>query len=103
MTLLALAFQPAGLRLDMPWWGRGPQSSWGVGLLLSRFSRVRLPETPWTAAPRPLHPWDFPGKSTGVGCQRLLPGGVGLESQNSSDWGYENLKCLQGLPWWSRG
>ena len=28
--------------------------------------------TPWTAAPRFLHPWDFPGKSTGVGCHCLL-------------------------------
>ena len=89
-------------------------------LLLSRFSRVRLCATPWTAAhqapptlgfsrqehwsglplPSPMHesekwkwscsvmsdssrpqglqptrlfhPWDFPGKSTGVGCHRLL-------------------------------
>ena len=23
---------------------------------------------PWTAAYQALHPWDFPGKSTGVGC-----------------------------------
>ena len=23
--------------------------------------------------PRLLHPWDFPGKSTGVGCHCLLP------------------------------
>ena len=28
-------------------------------------SRVQLFVTPWT---RLLHPWDFPGKSTGVGC-----------------------------------
>ena len=88
--------------------------------LPSRFSRVRLCETPWTAAyqtppslgfsrqehwvglpfPSPMHesekwkgscsvvsdssqphglkptrllcPWDLPGKSTGVGCHRLL-------------------------------
>ena len=26
MTLLALAFQPAGLRPDTPWWGRGLQT-----------------------------------------------------------------------------
>ena len=91
-------------------------------LLLSRFSRVRLCTTPWTAAhqappslgfcrqehwsglpfPSPMHekwkwkwsrsvlsdsqrphgprptrllrPWDFPGKSTGVGCHCLLWG-----------------------------
>ena len=33
---------------------------------------VRLLATPWTAAYRLLHPWDFPGKSTGVGCHCLL-------------------------------
>ena len=94
---------------------------WCLLLLLSRFSRVRLCATQWTAAhqappslgfsrqehwtglpfPSPMHesekgkwsrsvmsdslrphglqptrllcPWDFPGKSTGVGCHCLLP------------------------------
>ena len=41
-------------------------------LLLSRFSRVRLCATPWTAAYQPPHPWDSPGKNTGVGCHFLL-------------------------------
>ena len=42
-------------------------------LLLSRFSRVRLCATPWTAAPQEsLCPWDSPGESTGVGCYFLL-------------------------------
>ena len=31
-------------------------------------SHVQLLATPWTAAHQALHPWDFPGKSTGVGC-----------------------------------
>ena len=35
-------------------------------------SCVWLLETPWTAATRVLHPWDFPCKSTGVGCHCLL-------------------------------
>ena len=35
-------------------------------------SRVRLLATPWTAALQALCPWDFPGKSTGVGCHCLL-------------------------------
>ena len=40
-----------------------------AGLLLpSRFSRVQLCATPWTAA---HHPWDSPGKNTGVGCHFL--------------------------------
>ena len=41
-------------------------------LLPSRFSRVRLCVTPWTAAYRLLCPWDSPGKNTGVGCHFLL-------------------------------
>ena len=41
-------------------------------LLLSRFSRVRLCVTPWTAAHQAPRPWDSPGKNTGVGCHFLL-------------------------------
>ena len=41
-------------------------------LLLSRFSRVQLCATPETAATRLPHPWDSPGKNTGVGCHFLL-------------------------------
>ena len=41
-------------------------------LLLNRFSRVRLCVTPQTAAHQAPHPWDSPGKSTGVGCHFLL-------------------------------
>ena len=37
-------------------------------------SRVRLSATPQTAAYQAPNPWDFPGKSTGVGCHRLLQG-----------------------------
>ena len=36
-------------------------------------NHVWLLVTPWTAATRLLHPWDFPGNSTGVGCHCLLP------------------------------
>ena len=32
-----------------------------------KWSRVRLCMTPWTAAYQAPRPWDFPGKSTGVG------------------------------------
>ena len=35
-------------------------------------SRVSLFETPRTVATRFLCPWDFPGKSIGVGCRFLL-------------------------------
>ena len=41
-------------------------------LLLSRFSLVRVCATPQTAAHQLPHPWDSPGKNTGVGCHFLL-------------------------------
>ena len=41
-------------------------------MLLSRFSRVRLCETHRWQPTRLLHPWDFPGKRTGVECYFLL-------------------------------
>ena len=41
-------------------------------LLLSRFSCVRLLATHGLQPTRVLRPWDFPGKSTGVGCHFLL-------------------------------
>ena len=37
-------------------------------------SCVRLFVTPWTI--RFLHPWDSPGKNTGVGCHFLLQGSL---------------------------
>ena len=43
-------------------------------LLLCCFSRVRLCVTPQTAAHQAPHPWDSPGKNTGVGCHFLLQG-----------------------------
>ena len=41
-------------------------------LLLSRFSRVWLCATPRRQPTRLPHPWDSPGKNTGVGCHFLL-------------------------------
>ena len=37
-------------------------------------SHVQLFVTPWTPPTRLLHPWDSPGKNTGVGCHFLLQG-----------------------------
>ena len=41
------------------------------------FSHFQLFATPWTVPARLLCPWNFPGKSTGVGChfllQRIIP------------------------------
>ena len=55
-------------------WSSEPQL-WQVPcmfLLLSRFSRVRLCATPQTTGHQAPHPWDSPGKNTGVGCHFLL-------------------------------
>ena len=41
-------------------------------LLLSCFSCVRLCATPRRQPTRLPHPWDSPGKNTGVGCHFLL-------------------------------
>ena len=41
-------------------------------LLLSHINHVRLCATPETAAHQVPHPWDSPGKNTGVGCHFLL-------------------------------
>ena len=41
-------------------------------LLLSCFSRVRLRVTQRRQPTRLPHPWDSPGKNTGVGCHFLL-------------------------------
>ena len=47
-----------------------PRSKWSK---VKSLSRVQLFATPWTVAcTRVLRPWDFLGKSTGVGCHFLL-------------------------------
>ena len=44
-----------------------------VKVKVKSLSRVRLLATPWTVAyTRLRRPWDFPDKSTGVGCHCLL-------------------------------
>ena len=42
-----------------------------VKVKVKSLSHVPLFATPWTAAYRLFHPWDFPGKNTGVGCHFL--------------------------------
>ena len=42
-------------------------------LLLSHFSHVQLCATPRQQPTSLPHPWDSPGKNTGVGCHFLLP------------------------------
>ena len=47
-------------------------NSWKWKVKVKSLSRVRLFVNPWTAAYQAPRPWDFPGKSTGVGCHCLL-------------------------------
>ena len=51
--------------------------------------------TPWTAAPRLLCPWDFPGKNTGVGRHFFLQGILLTHGSNSG-----LLHCRQTLYHW---
>ena len=47
---------------------------------------------PWTIANRLLRPWDFPGKSNGVGCHFLLQGIFPIQGSNQG-----LLHCRQML------
>ena len=47
-------------------------NAWKWKVKVKSLSHVRLFATPWTGAYHAVRTWDFPGKSTGVGCHRLL-------------------------------
>ena len=47
-------------------------NAWKWKIKVKSLSRVRLFETPWTAAYQAPLSMDFPGRSTGVGCHCLL-------------------------------
>ena len=47
-------------------------NAWKWKVKVKSLSRIWLLATPWLQPTRLLHPWDFPGKSTGVGCHCLL-------------------------------
>ena len=47
-------------------------NAWKWKVKVKSLSCVWLLATPWTTAHQALRPWDFPGKSTGVGCHCLL-------------------------------
>ena len=48
-------------------------NAWKWKVKVKSFSCVWLLATPWTEAYQVRRSWDFPGKSTGVGCHCLLP------------------------------
>ena len=47
--------------------------AWKWKLKVKSLSRIWLLATPCLQPTRLLHPWDFPGNSTGVGCHCPLP------------------------------
>ena len=47
-------------------------TAWKWKVQVKSLSRIQLLVTPWIAAYQGPPPWDFPGKSTGVGCHCLL-------------------------------
>ena len=68
-------------------------SNYLVKVKVKSLSRVRLFATPWTVAcTRLLRPWDFLGKSTGVGCHFLLQGIFPTQGSNPG-----LLHCRQTL------
>ena len=60
---------------------------------MKSLSCVRLFATPWTIAYQLLHPWDFPGKGTGVGCHFLIQGIFPTQESNPG-----LPHCRQTLP-----
>ena len=64
---------PGILRARMlEWVAISFSSAWKWKVKVKSLGRVQLLATPWLQPSRLLHPWDFPGKSTGVGCHCLL-------------------------------
>ena len=63
-------------------------NAWEWKVKVKSLSRVQLFVTPWTAAHQAPPPWDFPGKSTGVGCHHLLRNNrqLYLISYNNLSW-----------------
>ena len=63
-------------------------SAWKWEVKVKSLSCVWLLATPWTAPYQALHPWDFPGKSTGVGCHCLL-------QSDLVHWLIKNIICTR--------
>ena len=56
----------------LEWVAISSSNAWKWKVKVQSLSRVRLLVTHGLQPTRLLHPWDFPGKSTGVGCHCLL-------------------------------
>ena len=60
------------LARTLEWVAISFSNAWKWKVKVKLLSCDRLLATPWTQPTRILHPWDFPGKSTGVGYHCLL-------------------------------
>ena len=58
-------------------------NAWKRKVQVKLLSRIRLLATPGLQSTRLLHSWDFPGKSTGVGCHCLLHRSAKLKNKIS--------------------
>ena len=56
----------------LEWVAISSSNAWKWKVKVKSLSRVQLLATPGLQTTRLLHPWDSPGKSTGVGCHCLL-------------------------------
>ena len=56
----------------LEWGAISFSNAWKWKVKVKSLSNVRLLATPWPAAYQAPPSWDFPGKSTGVGCHCLL-------------------------------
>ena len=72
-------------------------NTWKWKVKVKSLSHVWLSVTPWTTAHQALRPWDFPGKSTGVGCHCLLHIYILLAQT------VKNLPAMQETQVWSLG
>ena len=73
-------------------------NAWKWKVKVKLLNHVWLLEIPWTAAHRLLHPWDFPGKSSGVGCHCLLQRNTvetGYSLLSTGFDGFHELLCVQ--------
>ena len=69
-------------------------NAWKWKVKVKSFSFVLLLATPWTAAYQASWPWDFPGKSTGVGCHCLLQGySLGVSKESDTTQRPNNNNC----------
>ena len=89
----------------LEWVANSISNAWKWKVKGKLLSRVRLLATPWTAATRLLRPWDFPGKSTGVGRHCLLRCKYYtiLYKRLEHSWILVSSGILEQIPWEYQG